>query len=209
MAFLLRCSSFPRGRSTTITRPLASLTRSRLLSTSPFVVQPSSQEIEEQVLGPRNLELAVRHVHRDGLVVVADVVPHDHLDFLNEKMVQDARALQARGKDGPFNYNQGNLQLDAPPVAEYFQPAIFTSQSPPPIHSLYAVSVWEREPNRLRQTASPPRSPRPSSGPGPDGPSAPPTPPCPRSRGRRRRPRSDSPSTRMQTLPTRTTPSRS
>lgn len=133
MAFPLR-SSFPcRSSRIGITRPpLASLTRSRLLSTTPFVIRPSKQEIEDQILGPRNLELAVRHIHQDGLVVVEDVVPHDHLDFLNEKMVQDARTLQARGEDGPFNYNQGNLQLDAPPIAEYFQPSIFTSTPPPP-----------------------------------------------------------------------------
>ncbi|KAM0326315.1 hypothetical protein ACHAQA_006915 [Verticillium albo-atrum] len=42
-------------------------------------------------------------------------------------MVDDARVLQARGEDGPFNYNQGNLQQDAPPVAEFFFPSIFTN----------------------------------------------------------------------------------
>lgn len=71
------------------------------------------------------------HLHRDGLVVVENAIPHDHLDLLNEKMVQDARMLQARGDDGPFNFNQGNLQQDAPPVAEFFQPSIFTSTLSP------------------------------------------------------------------------------
>ncbi|KAI2472432.1 hypothetical protein F4781DRAFT_383587, partial [Annulohypoxylon bovei var. microspora] len=42
-------------------------------------------------------------------------------------MVQDARVLQDRGEDGPFNYNTGNIQQDAPPVAEYFNPMIFTN----------------------------------------------------------------------------------
>ncbi|KAF3769789.1 hypothetical protein M406DRAFT_58988 [Cryphonectria parasitica EP155] len=98
---------------------------SQPLPTTPFAVRPSIQEVKSQKLDPRNLEAAVRHIHQDGLVVVEDVVPHQHLDFLNEKMVQDARTLQARGKDGPFNYNQGNLQQDAPPVAEYFQSSIF------------------------------------------------------------------------------------
>lgn len=126
---LLRVN-FRRGTSSLgITRHLASLNRSRLLSTTPFVVKPSEKEIKDQALSPRNLEAAVRHIHQDGLVVVADIIPHNHLDFLNEKMVQDARTLQARGEDGPFNYNQGNLQQDAPPVAEYFEPSIFTSMS--------------------------------------------------------------------------------
>lgn len=93
----------------------------------PAVITPSAQEIANKRLDARNLEKAVRHVHQDGLVVVNNVVPHTELDIVNAKMVEDARELQARGKDGPFNYNQGNLQLDAPPVKEYFFPSIFTS----------------------------------------------------------------------------------
>ncbi|GAW25377.1 putative phytanoyl- dioxygenase [Rosellinia necatrix] len=42
-------------------------------------------------------------------------------------MIEDAAVLQARGKDGPFNYNTGNIQQDAPPYAEYFHPSIFTN----------------------------------------------------------------------------------
>ncbi|KAF4122905.1 Phytanoyl-CoA dioxygenase (PhyH) [Geosmithia morbida] len=90
-------------------------------------VSPSASEIANAKLGSRNLEKAVRHLHKDGLVVIEDVVPHEHLDILNEKMVKDARTLQARGEDGPFNYNLANLQQDAPPVAKYFFPSIFTN----------------------------------------------------------------------------------
>lgn len=101
----------------------------RLLSTQslPQVVRPSAEEIKSKRLSKRNLEIAVRGVHLDGLVVVEGVVPHEHLDHLNTKMVEDARVLQARGEDGPFNYNVGNIQQDAPPYAEYFYPSIFTS----------------------------------------------------------------------------------
>ncbi|KAF4817933.1 Kanamycin B dioxygenase [Colletotrichum siamense] len=81
----------------------------------------------QRLLAPRNLELAVRHLHADGLVVVEDVVPHKDLDALNEKMVKDARYLQSLGEKGPFNYNLGNLQQDPPPVAEYFYKSIFTN----------------------------------------------------------------------------------
>lgn len=94
----------------------------------PMVVRPSKVEVNKMKLDERNLELAVRHMHQDGLVVLEDVVPHDDLDFLNAKMVQDARTLQARGENSPFNYNQGNLQQDAPPVAKYFLPSIFASE---------------------------------------------------------------------------------
>ncbi|KAK2590198.1 hypothetical protein QQS21_012127 [Conoideocrella luteorostrata] len=91
----------------------------------PAVIKPSANEIANSALNVRNLKKAVRHVHRDGLVVISDVVPHAHLDHLNTRMVQDALKLQARGEDGPFNYNLGNMQQDAPPVAEFFNPSIF------------------------------------------------------------------------------------
>lgn len=97
-------------------------------------VSPSGSEIANAKLGPRNLEKAVRHLHEDGLIVIEDIVPHAELDFLNEQMVKDARTLQARGEDGPFNYNLGNLQQDAPPVAKYFFPSIFASTpNTPPV----------------------------------------------------------------------------
>ena len=110
-------------------RSIRAVRVARRFYSTPAVITPSASEIETLTLSERNLEKAVRHVHKDGLVVVNGVVPLAKLDFLNSRMVQDARALQARGEDGPFNYNLGNVQLDAPPVAEYFEPRIFTSTS--------------------------------------------------------------------------------
>ena len=101
----------------------------RKASSLPFVIKPSKDEISRSTLNARNVEAAVRHLHQDGLVVINDVVPHEQIDYLNTKMVEDARTLQARGKDGPFNYNQGNLQQDAPPVKDYFFPSIFMSKN--------------------------------------------------------------------------------
>lgn len=94
----------------------------------PAVVRPSPSEVRNSRLDERNLEIAVRHLHKDGLVIINDVVPYDHIDHLNAKMVADARTLQARGDKSPFNYNQGNLQQDAPPVSKYFSPSIFCSK---------------------------------------------------------------------------------
>ncbi|PTB72724.1 hypothetical protein M440DRAFT_1080885 [Trichoderma longibrachiatum ATCC 18648] len=93
----------------------------------PAIIRPSVNEVKHGRLDQRNLEKAVRHIHQDGLVVIEDVVPHNDIDLLNAKMVQDARVLQAMGENGPFNYNQGNLQQNPPPVAEFFFPSIFTN----------------------------------------------------------------------------------
>jgi hypothetical protein len=102
----------------------------RSLSTAwsyPNAIKPSTTEIKNGQLGPENLEVAIRGLYHDGLVVVNDVVPHDMLDRLNEKMIQDAHALFARKENSPFNYNPNNIQQDAPPMREYFDPQIFMS----------------------------------------------------------------------------------
>lgn len=97
----------------------------RHASSLPLTIKPSTQELAAGRLGERNLEKAVRSLHEDGLVVVSDVIPHEHLDHLNARMTRDARTLQARGKDGPFNYNVGNIQQDPPPLKAYFEKSIF------------------------------------------------------------------------------------
>ncbi|OJJ64001.1 hypothetical protein ASPSYDRAFT_84035 [Aspergillus sydowii CBS 593.65] len=95
------------------------------LPSYPTSVRPSRPEIQNARLSPQNLEIAIRSLHRDGLVVVEDVIPHDCLTRLNDKMVKDAYALQARKEDSPYNYNPGNIQQDAPPVREHFDKDIF------------------------------------------------------------------------------------
>lgn len=90
-------------------------------------IKASKEEVRRGRLSEKNLETAVRHLYHDGLVVVEDVIEHSVLDHLNEKMVQDALLLSGRGEKSPFNYNKGNLQQDAPPVKEYFEPSIFLS----------------------------------------------------------------------------------
>lgn len=116
----------------------------------PHVIKPSLTEQKEQKLNARNLEQAVRHVHRDGLVVVEDVVPLEDLNHLNTKMVQDARLLQGRGENGPFNYNLGNIQQDAPPVSEFFSTSIFTSKFAPVVLCLEALAYIFQIPSRRK-----------------------------------------------------------
>ncbi|GKT87160.1 phytanoyl-CoA dioxygenase [Colletotrichum tofieldiae] len=116
--------------------------------TTPATIRPSDTEIREQALSPRNLELAVRHLHADGLVVVQDAVPHADLDALNRKM-------------GPFNYNLGNLQQDPPPVAEHFYTSIFTN----PIATQITSSVLGPRPKLTFLSANASMPPLPSAPP--------------------------------------------
>lgn len=86
---------------------MATATHSSRLSSLPKVVQVSPEEKSSSTLTWKNLELATRALHHDGLVVLEDAIDHSKLDFLNKKMVADARHLQAAGDASPYNYNKG------------------------------------------------------------------------------------------------------
>jgi hypothetical protein len=79
----------------------------RSLSSLPIAVKVSPQEVASDSLTWQNLELATRALHRDGLVVLEDVIDHAKLDRLNIKMAEDAHTLQSKGDASPFNYNKG------------------------------------------------------------------------------------------------------
>lgn len=97
------------------------------LPTTPISVKPSATEIRERALNQKNLEIAIRALHRDGLVVLEDLVPHPILDRLNRKMVEDAYELQSRA-DSPFNYHKGNIQQDPLLTKDFFFEEVFVSE---------------------------------------------------------------------------------
>ncbi|KAJ6018033.1 hypothetical protein N7451_001412 [Penicillium sp. IBT 35674x] len=82
----------------------------------PTAINPSRAEVNSGRLKPRNLEVAIRSLFHDGLIVVTDVVSHNILDQLNKDMVDDAQKLYSQKGNSPFNYNPNNLQRDAPPT---------------------------------------------------------------------------------------------
>ncbi|KAE8859826.1 hypothetical protein PTNB29_07057 [Pyrenophora teres f. teres] len=92
----------------------------------PVSIAPTASELENGELGQRNLEIAIRALFRDGLVVLENIVDHAVLDRLNKKMVEDAYVLQAR-VDSPFNYNKGNIQQDPPMTKEWFNKDIYVN----------------------------------------------------------------------------------
>jgi ectoine hydroxylase-related dioxygenase (phytanoyl-CoA dioxygenase family) len=131
-----------------------------VLSSTPISIVPSASEIRDGVLSQRNLEIAVRALSRDGLVVLEDMIDHATLDRLNVKMVKDAYELQSR-KDSPFNYNKGNIQQDPPMIGEYFCEAIYASKSSlsPVMLSFY---VWRTLDPIVTQITSTVLGPKPS-----------------------------------------------
>lgn len=100
----------------------------RQLSSMPATVKVTPKEVSLGELCLPNLELATRAIHRDGLVVLEDVIEHNKLDKLNVKMLEDAAKLQAKGDDGPYNYNKGNIQQDPPLINSFFDPSIYLNK---------------------------------------------------------------------------------
>ncbi|KAF2010120.1 hypothetical protein BU24DRAFT_414556 [Aaosphaeria arxii CBS 175.79] len=96
------------------------------LSAEPIVIRISSTEIENASLTQQNLEIATRALHRDGLVVIEDLIPHEILDSLNDYMIKDAYELRSR-KDSPFNYHRGNIQQDPLLTTELFSDEVYVN----------------------------------------------------------------------------------
>lgn len=90
-----------------------------------YSIKPDSTEKREGRLHQRNMQASLEALHHDGMVMLEDVIPIPILDQLNERMCKDTRTLIARGKDGPFNYNLGNLQQSPPLQKEFLSPEIF------------------------------------------------------------------------------------
>ncbi|KAJ5631655.1 uncharacterized protein N7484_011755 [Penicillium longicatenatum] len=112
----------PRWVPARVTRAARSVVTSQIY---PTAINPSRGEVNSGRLTPKNLEAAIRSLFHDGLIVVTDVIPHDILDRLNKKMINDAQKLYARKENSPFNYNPNDLQQDRPPTKKYFDSHIF------------------------------------------------------------------------------------
>jgi hypothetical protein len=132
------------------------------LSSTPISITPSPSELQNGVLNQRNLEIAIRVLSRDGLVVLEDMIDHAILDHLNKKMVKEAYVLQAR-KDSPFNYNKGNIQQDPPMTKEWFSDEVFVSELVQPhssavcfpSHKLLKPPRPHHHPSHIHRTRSP------------------------------------------------------
>jgi hypothetical protein len=108
------------------------------LSTDPIKISPSQSELKVGALTQRNLEIATRALHRDGMVVIEKLIPETLLDRLNEKMVKDALELQAR-KDTQYNNNKGYIQQDPPLTADWFSEEIYFSK----LNTFRARFIWD------------------------------------------------------------------
>lgn len=91
----------------------------------PVSITPSSEELDEGKLTAQNLEIAIRALHQDGLVIIQSVYHHEDLDKLNQVMMGDALKMAELGDEGPKNFHRGNLSITPPPQRQYFTKNLF------------------------------------------------------------------------------------
>ncbi len=82
-----------------------------------ITVQP--QELASEKLTDAHVERAVQALRIDGYVVLENIINHDHLDILRERMDADAQILINAEKWGGAGHLKGHLQQGPPPFAPY------------------------------------------------------------------------------------------
>jgi hypothetical protein len=76
-------------------------------------------ERSQEQLTDEHLTQAVKAVRELGYVILADVINHDHLDLIRERMTADSHKLIAADKWGGAGSIKGHLQQGPPPFAPY------------------------------------------------------------------------------------------
>ncbi|MDP7402886.1 MAG: hypothetical protein QF916_05775, partial [Gammaproteobacteria bacterium] len=84
-------------------------------------IKPSVKEHTFGSLAPNQLAQAVKALQTDGYVIIEDVVAHDHLDLICERMDADAQLLHDAKQWSGAGGMPGHLMLGAPP----FTPFVF------------------------------------------------------------------------------------
>lgn len=79
----------------------------------------TAEELAQEKMNDAHLAQAVQAIREDGYVVIADVIDHDHLDIVRERMTADSQKLIAAQKWGGAGRVEGHLQQGPPPFAPY------------------------------------------------------------------------------------------
>jgi ectoine hydroxylase-related dioxygenase (phytanoyl-CoA dioxygenase family) len=85
-----------------------------------IIITPAEHSLGQ--MAEAKLAEAVQALLTDGYVVLADVIDHDHLDILRERMTADSQKLIEAEKWGGAGRVPGHLQQGPPP----FAPFVFT-----------------------------------------------------------------------------------
>ena len=79
----------------------------------------TAEELRQEEMSAAHLAQAVQALQTEGFVILVDVVNHDHLDSLRERMTADSQKLISAEKWGGAGRIAGHLQQGPPPFAPY------------------------------------------------------------------------------------------
>lgn len=82
-------------------------------------ITATPEELQQEKLTETHLAQAIKAIQEDGFVVLADVIDHDHLDIVRERMLEDSLKLIKAEKWGGAGQLKGHLQQGPPPFAPY------------------------------------------------------------------------------------------
>lgn len=77
------------------------------------------KELSSSKLSDKQVNQAVEAIRVDGYVVLENIINHDHLDILRERMDDDSRKLIKAERWGGAGMLKGHLQQGPPPFAPY------------------------------------------------------------------------------------------
>ncbi|MEM7534895.1 MAG: phytanoyl-CoA dioxygenase family protein [Chloroflexota bacterium] len=82
-------------------------------------LQLSPEEHAANKMAQDKVDQAINAINTTGFLVLENVVDHDHLDILREKMTDDSHTLIKAAKWGGAGRLRGHLQQGPPPFAPY------------------------------------------------------------------------------------------
>lgn len=82
-------------------------------------VAVSEEERAQSALTEAQVAAAIEAIRQDGFVVIENIIAHDHLDILREKMTEDSHKLIQANKWGGAGRLPGHLQQAPPPFAPF------------------------------------------------------------------------------------------
>ena len=88
-------------------------------------IKVSFEELTKRELSASHLKKAIDAIREEGYIILGNIVPHNHLDLLNEKMTQDSHTIVSSNSDRwEGRRTTGHLQQGAPPFTPYIFPEI-------------------------------------------------------------------------------------
>lgn len=87
---------------------------------TPVIVKPSPEEIAKGRFNDVNIKLFLSGMHRDGVVIIEDIIDPTHLDVINKFIAEDTEKELQKGESLYHNFGVENIQQGAPLFPQHY-----------------------------------------------------------------------------------------